>query len=374
MIYHIYWGTAGNAGLYLDEIYQTLDKAGFDQRVFVSYYYPFDYGEKVFFKRSEMEHCRYKGVRRKMMQAFELLFALSRILLYAIKDKPKVVNYSYVSRGNRLILLFLCWLKFMSKCCLIITCHDVVPIIKNKEAYNREIAIKRKIYALANYYLVHTENSKNELQGLFNVREDKILVHLFPLMDLSKLDKKNKEQRIKYDFLFIGHMRPEKGVDILYDAWIYFHKIYPDSSLCIAGNPNCYEAYLEERKSQCKDNNIDLNLGFIKDDDYISLIKASRCVIFPYTGGTNSGVVSTVVSLNKDIITSNIGMFADNSFVPRRNMFEAGKSMALLQKLIDYKNGTLISDAKEQVMKYRQRFDTQVKDIYSTIFERIENN
>ena len=49
MIYHIYWGTSGNSGLYLDEIYQILKKGGYNQKIYVNYYYPFGYGEKIFF-------------------------------------------------------------------------------------------------------------------------------------------------------------------------------------------------------------------------------------------------------------------------------------------------------------------------------------
>ena len=126
LIYHIYWGTAGNAGLYLDEIYKVLENAGYNQKAFVSYYYPFNYGEKVFFKHSEMEHCQLKGPVRKLMQAIELLYALCLILWHASRDKPKIVNYSYVSSGNFLILFFLKAVKKTSKC-IIITCHDVVP-------------------------------------------------------------------------------------------------------------------------------------------------------------------------------------------------------------------------------------------------------
>lgn len=367
MIYHIYWGTSGNAGLYTDEIYQTLNKAGFDQRAFVSFYYPFDYGEKVFFKRTEMEHCHYKGHVRKLLQALELVYALIVIWLNARRDKPQVVNYSYVSRGNSLILFFLKQLKKIKGLVLVITCHDIIPIIDNMSGYNKEIAIKKKIYSLANYYIVHTDNSKKELLELFNVNESQVLIHPFPLMDLSKLEREKTEPIIKYDFLFIGHMRPEKGIDILYDAWIEFHKVYPKSQLCIAGNPNFYKAFLEERRDKCENNNIHLLLGFIKDEDYIELVNSSRCVVFPYTGGTNSGVVSTVVSLNRDVITSDLGMFIDSPFVPTENMFEAGCSDSLFKKLVDYMQGDLISDSETRIARYRTIFDKQVLSVYSSL-------
>lgn len=367
MIYHIYWGTSGNAGLYTDEIYQSLNKAGYKQKVFVSYYYPFDYGEKVFFKRTEMEHCRYKGVARKVLQGIELIVAFLKILNSAWKDKPQIVNYSYVSSGNVAILFFLRKLKHISGCQLVFTCHDVVPFSKDEHEYNKELDIKKKIYAIADAYLVHNENSKNDLLRLFSVDNRNIYMHPFPLMDLSKLDTEPNKITTQFDYLIIGHMRREKGIDLLLETWFRFHEQYPGARLCIAGNPNYYKDYLDECRNQCKNNNVVLKLGFIKDKEYVSLVKSARCVVFPYTAGTNSGVISTVVSLNRDVITSDIGMFADNSFVPKDNMFKAGDRDSLLEKLIAYQKGELVSDSEKRIEKYRTTFNKQVKEVYSLL-------
>lgn len=367
MIYHIYWGTAGNAGLYLDEIYQSLNKAGYEQKAFVSYYYPFDYGEKVFFRRTEMEHCRCGGGQRKMLQAWELMVALLLILRKAKKDKPTVVNYSYASHGAAPILWFLKRLKIISGCKLVITCHDVVPNANPQRAYEKEMKIKERIYALADYYLIHNDNSKQDLMRLFRVDEQQILQHPFPLMDLSKLDRSDKESNAKYDFMLIGHMRREKGVDLLVDAWKKFHGKYPQSTLCLAGNPAYFKNYLREREDWCKENDVDLKLGFVRDEDYAKMVESARCVVFPYTSGTNSGVISTVVSLGRDVITSDIGMFKANPFVPRENMFESGNVDALVEKLEGYINGEIAADGGMKVAEYRAMFDSEVRKVYSLI-------
>lgn len=366
-VYHIYWGTAGNAGLYLDEIYQVLKNAGYSQKVFVSYYYPFDYGERIFFKRTEMEHCGYKGLTRKVMQAMELLYALVIILWSASKEMPNIVNYSYVSSGNVLLLNFLKLLKRLCKCKLVITCHDVVPFSRDEKEYNREMAIKRKIYALADFYLIHNENSKKDLQRLFGVVNDKILNHPFPLMDLSKLDKGASTIETKYNFLFIGQMRREKGVDVLLDAWQHVISACPDAKLCIAGNPLYYKDYLEKKKEWCDSNNVTLKLGFIKDSEYAMTVNSTKCVVFPYTAGTNSGVISTVVSLGRDVITSDIEMFADNPFVCEENMFSAGDAAALSKKMIEFCKGKVKSDVQQRLLAYRNDFARQVRIAYESI-------
>lgn len=367
LIYHIYWGTAGNAGLYIDEIYQSLNKAGYRQKVFVSYYYPFDYGEKVFFKRTEMEHCRYKGLRRKIMQAFELLYSLCLILWKATIDKPGIVNYSYVSSGNILILSFLKLLKKFSACKLVITCHDVVPFARDEKEYNKELAIKRKIFAKSDYYLIHNQRSKDDLQRLFCISDDQILSHPFPLMDLSKLEQDTSSDAPIYDFLFIGQMRKEKGLNLLLEAWREFIKVYPNAKLCVAGNPLYYKEYLEEEKKWCENNNVTLNLGFVKDSDYAKTVKSARCVVFPYTAGTNSGVISTVVSLDRNIITSDIAMFSENPFVPKENMFLAGDSNALSKKMIEFYEGKLKSGVEQRIISFKADFEEKVKMVYASI-------
>ena len=366
MIYHIYWGTAGNAGLYLDEIYQSLKKAGYEQKVFVSYYYPFDYGEKVFFKRTEMEHCAYSGTKRKIMQALELFYALIKILISAKRDKPQLVNYSYVSTGNRLILYFLNTLKKISGCKLVITCHDVIPFARNEAGYNKEIAIKEMIYALADGYIIHNENSRLDLLRLFSIDDAQIYQHPFPVMDLSKIDKERNSNFKKYDFLFIGHIRKAKGVEFLMAAWKEYHKRNPLANLCIAGNPTTYIQYFAEREKECSDNNIVLKLGFVNDNDYVHLVKSSHCVLFPYNAGTNSGVISTVISLNRLVITSDIGMFKNNSLIPSESFYKCGDINGFVNLLDIYYHKEEI-DNSEIIESYRRVFDNAVKDVYSRL-------
>lgn len=367
LIYHIYWGTAGNAGLYLDEIYQTLSKAGYKQKAFVSYYYPFNYGDKIFFKRTEMEHCQYTGRMRKLLMGMELFFSLSKILLCSLKDKPDVINYSYAGWGNCMIYRFIKLIRKFNKGKLIITCHDVVPSVRNKAGYEKELRTKQKIYSFADYYLVHNVNSIVDLHNVFGVEADRVLIHPFPAMDLSKLYGQYNSNEIKYDFLFIGHLRREKGIEILFEAWNVFHKTCPNATLCIAGNAAFYENYIHERMKECEENNIILKLGFIKDKDYGRIVRSANCVVFPYTAGTNSGVISTVISLDRNVITSDIGMFVNNPLVPKECLFETGNINAFVEKMKEYYKKPIDKDNQQRIELYRREFDKQVIGAYSTL-------
>jgi hypothetical protein len=107
MIYHIYWGTSGNSGLYLDEIYQTLKKTGHKQRVFVSYYYPFEYGDKIFFRYGDIAHSKFTGKIRSIIQLIEIIISFLRVLISAYKDKPQIINYSHIGQSYFFILFLI---------------------------------------------------------------------------------------------------------------------------------------------------------------------------------------------------------------------------------------------------------------------------
>lgn len=361
MIYHIYWGTSGNSGLYLDEIYQCLKGAGYNQRVFVSYYYPFNYGDKIFFRRSDMAHCKLQGFKRKILQLFEIMIAFIKILMVAKKEKPEIINYSLISGSYGFVIWFLKLLKKVSGCKLVITCHDVCPWGTNT-SNSLEMVNRQKIFDMADYLLAHNDSSIADLQRVFHVEQKKIVKHLFPIMDLTKLRKMNPVEK-QCDFLFIGHLRKEKGVDFLMDTWARFHQLNDKATLWLCGRPQGQKYDKESLKKQ----NVTCNLGYISEEDYCRYIQSARYVVLPYLMGTNSGIISTVLSLGANVITSDIPMFLDNPLVDKDCMFKAGDQASfidLLQaKFVIRKD----KDTGLTLEKYRHQFDAEIVEAYKTI-------
>lgn len=358
MIYHIYWGTSGNSGLYLDEIYQTLKASNFNQRAFVNYYYPFDYGDKIFFRYGDVANSKFKGTTRKIIQLIEVLLCYTKIFFCSLVQRPNLINYSHVGQSYIFIYWFLIMLKFFSGAKLVVTCHDVLPFGKKK----CEMANRKKIFLSADFLLVHTHNSKIELESYFGIAESKIVYHLFPIMDLSKLTKieGNKEKNI--DFLFIGHLRKEKGVDFLLDSWKEFNKLNKTARLRICGKKLPSNTFDENELSKY---NIDFDLRFIPDDDYYDLVRRAKYVLLPYTKGTNSGIISTVLSLGTAVITSDIPMFKENPLVPNDCMFKT-ENVESFVDILQKKwcvNPPTISTLKE----YRQIFNEEVCEVYSKL-------
>lgn len=359
MIYHIYWGTSGNSGLYLDEIYQVLKNQGYKQRVFVNYYYPFDYGDKVFFKRGDVAKSKYKGTTRKIFQLLEILKGYIWILCCSIKDKPKVINYSHVGQSYFFIVWFLKLLKNLSGAKLVITCHDVCP----HGTISDEMKNRTKIFHTGDYLLVHTAKSIDELVELFGVDRNKIVMHPFPIMDLSKLTQESDNPYSMTDFLFIGHLRKDKGVEFLLENWKEFYNVNKQAKLRICGRSVPDVHFDKEYLEKC---NVEFNLRYIDDDDYYHYVKAARYVILPYIQGTNSGIISTVLSLGSDVITSNIQMFAENPLVDKDNMFKTEDSLSLVETL-QRKFSMYDEKKKDRLIQYKKDFRKGVVKMYEEL-------
>lgn len=368
MIYHIFWGTAGNAGLYLDEIYKTLQDKGFEQDAFVNYYYPFDYGHKVFFKWTEMGHGIKLGKLRNPVRLLELLYALTVIYIHILIHKPQVVNYSLVGVFAP-VLYFLKLVKKTTKCKLILTCHDVTPFENKVQSLTKQERMRKKGFDLADFLLVHNQNSANELEKSFHIQPEKILQHPFPIMDMKKLFQQPASTEKQYDFLFLGHLRKEKGIQVLLEAWKLFQPKHPKASLCIAG-----EAPFGFDKSVCSGLNVDIILQFLSDEQYFNLGSTAHCIILPYTKGTNSGVVSTLVTLNSNIITSDLEMFKSNALLSKELMFESGNPHSLLEKMeLVYANmlesSGSAADSVRNVDSYRSAFRQKVVQLYEFVYQ-----
>lgn len=364
MIYHIYWGTSGNSGLYTDEIYKSLEKKGYKQRAFVNYYYPFDYGDKIFFKRGDVANGKYTGIVRKLFQLQEILCGFIKILFCACRQKPKVVNFSHVGSSYFFIYCFLKVLKLFSGSKLVITCHDVMPLSLG-ERTGSEMKYRSKIFHAADFLLVHNENSILELHNRFGINADKVLFHSFPLMDLTKMPPQIEGKYTPVDFLFIGHLRKAKGIEFFLETWEDYHKRNPMAKLRVCGKQSVDVSFNKEKLEAC---GVEFNLHFINDDDYYHYVRAARYVILPYLVGTNSGIISTVLSLGTDVITSDLPMFAENELINANDMFKTGDKQSLINKL-DEKFLQSKSYSEDKIAAYREKFNIQITKIYKNLYK-----
>jgi glycosyltransferase involved in cell wall biosynthesis len=362
--------TSGCAGAYIDAIHRHLTPND-TVEVGVSHYFPFEYGKRIFFKYSELtaQSKYHLGRARLYVRFLELLVSFARLFAYVCAKRIKIVCYA-ISSNLSVEYAFLWLVKHVARAKVFLICHDVIPFVLPGQEYDSMVRKRRKFYALADRLIVHNENSASELKSVFQIPEHKIAHFPFPIYELSRMELKSVDvvpQTTRKRFLFIGHLRPEKGIEVLLEAWKIFAANRTDVELIIAGNvPNgCAYDF-----SSVSELNVAVISKYLTDDEYVSLIRQSDCVVLPYTRGTNSAVVSTVVSLGRNSIVSDIDMFRNNPLIPAESFFQSGSATSLVDRFVYF--AELSNDEELAVhnaldaslMRYKEHFQKQVNLVF----------
>src|SRR6185436_16109061 len=121
---------------------------------------------------------------------------------------------------------FLWFLKNVLGARVLLICHDLVPFSLPGVPVERMIRKRRRFYELADRLIVHNESSVRDLRDVFGMGAGKVSTFPFPIYDLPRMRIPPATVLPPSDrrrFLFLGHLRPEKGIDVLLDAWRQFH-------------------------------------------------------------------------------------------------------------------------------------------------------
>lgn len=375
-IVHVYPGSAGTAGMYVNEIYKTL-KQDFNQICIVNYYFPFNYGRKIFYRFTESVGKNYFHKFSKLrlyIRMFELMLSLSYSLIIVYFNRPRIINYSMTSNFY-IEYLFLKLINLSKRTMIIITCHDVMPFHTFYSDFEKESNKRTKFYVLADYLLIHNKNSKEDLVNFYKINPSKIISHDFPIMDLkhfplTKVSKIDLIPEFKKKILFVGHARLEKGLEVLIDAWKL--DVPKNLHLTVASKIPFDSKF---KFSEIQGKNFTLIDKYLSDAEYVSIIKHHDFVILPYTKGTNSGIPSSVLSQGSIPVCSDISMFQNNELLSKYDLFKAGSSKALFDKLVQL---SLLSEIeikeKQKTMlknynKYRLKFSKNTIFTYKKIFD-----
>ncbi|MGG6238273.1 glycosyltransferase family 4 protein [Nodosilinea sp. AN01ver1] len=184
------------------------------------------------------------------------------------------------------------------------TAHNI------KDHDNREPLLDRictlVTVVLANAIIVHSEAAKKELvaQFPFNIsRRVYVIPHANYIGQYkNSVSRQQARQRLnipetKFVFLFLGLIRPYKGVTELIDA---FEKLDPSQAhLVIAGKSKDKEL-LQALQHRAEANPaIDLFSEFVPDDDVQVYMNAADVAVFPYRKILTSGAVMLAMSFGR---------------------------------------------------------------------------
>lgn len=382
-ILHVYAGTSGSAGLYLNEIYIALSQK-FSQEAIVSYNFNFNYGKRWFYKYSDLSSFNFftkVSIIRYFIRYLELVMTLIKIYVFLSRNCIKLINYSLTSDLS-IELFFLRLIKQKKSLTLMITCHDVLPFGIDEQIFlKKKIVKKSKFFNLADYLLIHNENSRRDLIDYYNISTNVIKIP-FPIMDLNHLRIPNvyfqiKTNPVKLRFGMFGHFRPEKGLDILIEAWKLFYCKKKDVELIIAGNIPKNQKY---DFNGIKYKSTVVVKRFLEDSVLKNLMSKCDVIILPYKRGTNSGLPSSILSCGAIVLSSDIPMFLNNELILKNYFFKKEDPIDLCSKLewiyslskeslIGYKE-----ENKRLLMSYKNSFTKETVITFEYIFKTKEKS
>lgn len=341
-LYFIDYSASDNYGLYVEKIKIALNNKRITYILPSNYKYSHDNTWKVFNYISNKIHS---PTFQKIFKFFEMYFSFILIfmkMLTLIKTK-KIIIISLYQPFNA-FYFFLKIVKLTNSKIFIIV-HDLVPFPSN---YPKIIFTdQNKILGLSDGLIAHNQHSKIELEKF----KKKVFKFRFPLLNDKKINpnkfyfKKNSSLK----FLLLGHLRYEKGADLLIDAWKKYINRFPNSELIIAGavlpGSNINIANLSSIK---------LISNYLDDDQYSDLIIDCDYGILPYRFGTNSGILSSFVAAGKPVINSNLDLFLDSPFTIKELTFKIEDGFNGLLEVLFY-----VSD--NDYLMYKNKFCDYIK-------------
>lgn len=231
--------------------------------------------------------------------------------------------------------------------------------LKHHESQN--VAIERfflKLFVrLCHAVIAHGETAKQELMRFTSLRNSR-KIHVIPHGNYigcypNEITSQQARAQLKLPnsetvFLFLGQIRPYKGVLELLEAFEQLSRIESQVRLIIAGKPLNEEASLAIEKRAELLENVDYRPGFVPDEQLQIFMNAADVVVFPYRDILTSGAVILAMSFGRACIAPSLGYIREvldenGAFVYDSNL-ENGLIQAMREALLQRENLTAFGD------------------------------
>lgn len=198
----------------------------------------------------------------------------------------------------------------------LMTVHDLFP--HETVLPLADLWIGRTMGRLMDGLFVHSLSAKKKLMDAWEIHDDS-RIEIIPhphFIDCYPNSISRTDARIRLDlkeaeivFLFLGQIRPYKGIDELLDGFALLKE--KRFKLMIVGE--AWTTQLASELSQrCKnDSRIQLRTQFVPSEDVQIYMNASDIVVLPYRRAFTSGAALLAMSFAKPCIATNIDSFPD---------------------------------------------------------------
>ncbi|MEQ9483401.1 glycosyltransferase [Coleofasciculus sp. F4-SAH-05] len=364
-LWHIYYGTRGTSGAYIDALQLAFKEKELNSWAFVSCNYPFKSWQviKLFFPMTDFTEKRNFVI--KTIRGCELILAYTIIFIAALLFRPKV-NLHLIDDFKVTYILYQAFKVIRIP--IYVTCHDVI-------AHDQALNPRRlKILEEAEKLVVHSDFAKQLLlQQIGEKNAEKIIQHPYPyssyepILSSTKINYYKELIHDKYKiessfFLFLGIVRFSKGIEVLLDAWNK-SKASTQSQLVIAGK---WPANVKPQKSKIREiNNCQVIDKYLSSEEFVILIQKAKFVVLPYLDYCHSALLMACARHGGAVIVSDIDLFQE--IIPDYPLiFTKGNSQDLA-KLLE-KTMTLTN---EEVDKYRRLLQCSVESLDKELIEGV---
>lgn len=172
----------------------------------------------------------------------------------------------------------------------------------------------RLVFGLADAVHVHDEGVAAQLASLYGRRRGVYVVPHGNYIGAYPVSDAREEARLRLGllphhkvFLFLGQIRPYKGVEELIAAFRQLQG--EDYVLLIAGNPQDAGYAARIGAAAQGDSRIRLRLGYVPDEELHRYLLAADADVLPYREVTTSGAALLAFSFGLPVVAPSIGCF-----------------------------------------------------------------
>lgn len=184
----------------------------------------------------------------------------------------------------------------------VLTVHDAVRHAGDSGRIQRWVEGYEQRHA--NAFVALSQHVKGQLDGREHQPPFGTTLIPLPNFDYAAQGSDSPQPSASLRCLFIGRIRPYKGIDVLLDA---FDQVFRDSdsdiSLTIAGSGDL--GPYESRLSQLT--HVDVQNKWLTDREFGELIHRHDVVVLPYLEASQSGVIAAAHGAGKPVIAFSVG-------------------------------------------------------------------
>lgn len=266
--------------------------------------------QSLFYRRSENAVDTWQtSAPRKILKGIEHVAGMRALERLARTEQPDILHLQWfvLPVVDRYFLR-----RIGRRAGLVLTVHDSQSFHGSKNSSWLQVLGDREARLLFDHYIVHTEQTRDNLLRL-GIADTRISTIPHPPLPLAgstaqARDASNGPVRI----LFFGSIKHYKGIDILVEAGLSLAAAGVDFVIDIVGRPFEPVDELEAKIAAAgRQRHFRFDLRYIPDEALADYLQAADLIVFPYRKIDASGALALAIEAEKPIVASDIGVFAE---------------------------------------------------------------